>query len=163
MGLEVRIGETFDWVDIPPSAEVRSAGRPVARIVDLSSGRVGEGFATGFLVSPGLLVTNWHVFATPEDTAHSGAHFGYERSDTGIVDGGTVYEIDAERFFLSDSQLDIALVGVAPTPTIGTGRLVDRGTVRLFPSLGKILVGQSVNLIQHPTAGTSTGHFSRTA
>ncbi len=75
---EVRIGDTFDWVDIPPSPESRKAGRPVARIVDLvDSQRIGEGFATGFLVSPGLLVTNWHVFATPEHTRSSGAHFSF--------------------------------------------------------------------------------------
>ena len=148
---EVRIGDTFDWVDVPPSPESRKAGRPVARIVDLiDSKRIGEGFATGFLVSPGLLVTNWHVFATPDHTRSSGAHFSFEKDDQGVIEPGVVFEIDPQMFFFSDKAHDIAIVGLSKRAAIGTGELSDFGNVTFVPTLGKILVGHSVNIIQHP-------------
>lgn len=149
--LEVRIGDTFDWVDIPPSPESRKAGRPVARIVDLFDlKRIGEGFATGFVVPPGLLVTNWHVFATPAHTRSSGAHFAFEKDDAGILGGGVVFEIDPQIFFFSDKPHDIAIVGLSKRAVVGSGELSDFGAVTLIPSLGKILVGHSVNIVQHP-------------
>lgn len=149
--LEVRVGPTFDWVDVPPSPESRKAGRPVARIVDLiDSQRIGEGFATGFVVPPGLLVTNWHVFATPDHTRSSGAHFSFEKDDRGIIEQGVVFEIDPQVFFFSDRDHDIAIVGLSKRAAIGTGELSDFGSVTLIPTLGKILAGHSVNIIQHP-------------
>lgn len=149
--LEVRIGDTFDWVDVPPSAESRKAGRPVARIVDLiGSNRIGEGFATGFVVQPGLLVTNWHVFPTSDHTSSSGAHFSFEKDDRGVIEPGVVFQIDPRIFFLSDRDHDIAIVGLSKQAVIGTGGLSDFGSVRVIPSLGKILVGHSINIIQHP-------------
>ena len=149
--LEVRIGDTFDWVDIPPSVESRKAGRPVARIVDLfDSKRIGEGFATGFVVPPGLLVTNWHVFANADDTRSSGANFSFEKDDSGIISQGVIFEIDPRIFFFSDKDHDIAIVGLSKKAAIGTADLSDFGSVTLIPTLGKILVGHSVNIIQHP-------------
>jgi endonuclease G len=148
---EVRVGTTFDWVDIPPSAEARKAGRPVARIVDLiDSKRIGEGFATGFVAPPGLLVTNWHVFATPAHTRSSGAHFAFEKDDAGVIGPGVVFEINPEIFFFSDEAHDIAIVGLSKRAAVGSGELSDFGAVTLIPSLGKILVGHSVNIVQHP-------------
>ena len=148
---EMRIGDTFDWVDIAPSEESRQAGQPVARIVDLiDSKRIGGGFATGFLIQPGLLVTNWHVFATPAHTRSSGAHFGFEKDDRGFIGAGVVFEIDPRIFFLSDKDHDLAIVGLSKRAAIGAGDLSDFGSVTLIPTLGKILVGQSVNIVQHP-------------
>jgi endonuclease G, mitochondrial len=148
---EVRIGDTFDWVDIPPSAESRKAGLPVARIVDLiDSRRIGEGFATGFIVQPGLLVTNWHVFATADHTRGSGAHFAFEKDERGVIASGVVFEIDPRVFFFSDRAHDIAIVGLSNRAVIGTGQVSDFGSVTVVPTLGKILVGHSVNIIQHP-------------
>jgi endonuclease G, mitochondrial len=151
IGLERRIGPTIDWEDLPPTAEAKTAGRPVARIVELlATNRVGEGFATGFVVAPGLLVTNWHVFAQPADAEGCGAQFGFERNDAGLLDSGVVFEIDPQSFFLSDAALDIAIVGLGKAAAIGSGALSDYGSVRLIPSQGKILVGHPVSIIQHP-------------
>lgn len=151
LGFERVIGPTIDWEDIPPTVEAKKAGRPVARIVELlATNRVGEGFATGFVVSPGLLMTNWHVFAQPTDAKGCGAQFGFERNDAGLLDSGVVFEIDPQLFFLSDRTLDIALVGLKKAAAVGSGTLTDYGSVRLIPSQGKILVGHPVSIIQHP-------------
>ncbi len=151
LGFERRIGPTLDWDESPPTVEAQKAGRPVARIVEmLTHARVGEGFATGFIVPPGLLVTNWHVFEQPGDALGCGAQFGYERSEAGLVAPGVVFELDPRSFFHSDRALDIAIVGLKPAAAIGSGALQDYGSVRLIPSIGKILVGQPVSIIQHP-------------
>jgi endonuclease G len=151
LGFERKIGPTFDLDDIPPDKAARDAGRPVAMIVELlQTNRVGEGFATGFVVAPGLLITNWHVFAQPADTIGSGALFGFERNDAGLIEPGVAFELDAQSFFLSDKTLDIAIVGLKQSALAGSGALPDFGRVRLIPSQGKILIGHSVSVIQHP-------------
>jgi endonuclease G len=151
IGFERRIGDTLDLDDIAPSVEARIAGTPVARIVELYSGpRIGDGFATGFLVASNLLVTNWHVFETRADATDCGAEFGFERNQAGQLQSGVVFEIDAAAFFLSNKELDIAIVGLKTVPAIGSGVPDSYGAVRLIPTLGKILVGHPVNIIQHP-------------
>ncbi|MEK6279185.1 MAG: trypsin-like peptidase domain-containing protein [Acidobacteriota bacterium] len=139
VGNERMIGPTLDLDDVPPNEIAKKAGRPIARIVELlETNRVGEGFATGFLVAPGLLVTNWHVFAQPGEAIGCGAQFGFERNAVGLLDSGVVFELDPHSFFLSDAALDIAIVGVRTAAAFGSGPLADWGTVRLIPSQGKI-------------------------
>lgn len=148
---EERVIDTVDWDEFPRTAEARTAGRPVARIVELlANNRVGDGFATGFAINPGLLVTNWHVFADAADARDCGAQFGYERNDSGLVDNGTIFELDPDAFFLSDRALDIAIVAIAPAQRFGQGTLDSFSSVRLIPAQGKILVGHPVSIIQHP-------------
>lgn len=150
-GFERIIGDTIDFEDVAPSDSAREAGRPVARIVELlATNRVGEGFATGFVVGPGLLLTNWHVFAKPADAAGCGAQFGFERNERGLLDSGVVFELDPDSFFLSDQALDIAVVGLKKAAAVGAGALADYGSVKLIPSSGKFLVGHPVSIIQHP-------------
>jgi len=48
--------------------------RKVARIVIKENGKK-TGFATGFMVSKNLMLTNWHVFKTKEMATESEAHF----------------------------------------------------------------------------------------
>ena len=151
VGFERIVGPTMDLEDIPPNPTARQAGQPIARIVELvDTNRIGEGFATGFLVGPQLLMTNWHVFAQPGDAIGCGAQFGFERNESGLLDSGVVFELDPELFFLSDETLDIALVGINTAAAIGSGALQTFGGVRLIPTQGKILVGHPVSIIQHP-------------
>src|SRR5688572_29327725 len=90
---ERRIGSTLDFVDMAPNEIAERTGRPVARIVEMPSrDRIADGFATGFLIAPGVLVTNWHVFADAGDAASCGAQFGYQKNRAGGIDNGVVFE-----------------------------------------------------------------------
>ena len=51
--------------------------RKVGRIVIIQDGK-RLGFATGFMVSANLLLTNWHVFKTADMATESEIHFQYE-------------------------------------------------------------------------------------
>lgn len=132
-------------------AALRVAGT-VARVRVNGPGGILIGYGTGFLVSPRLLLTNWHVLKTAEIARASVAEFGYE---THLGDGapraGHMFRLEPERFFISDPTLDFALVGVAPAAldgyslaSIGFNRLVDDDETL-------IAKGQFSNIIQHPS------------
>src|SRR5262245_42641894 len=112
LGLKRKMGPTLDWTPFAPSDGARTAGRPVARLVSLGGAGVQpEGFATGFLVTSHLVMTNHHVFPTKADAVGTGANFLYERTDRGL-ENGLIFEIDPDAFYLNDEGLDFALVGV---------------------------------------------------
>lgn len=151
-GVERRLGPSLDFVPRAPSDQARKAGRPVARIVDtLSTGFEPQGFATGFLIAPDLLMTNWHVFPTRADAGGCGANFLYEQTDRGLA-RGLLFALEPQRFFVSDEQLDFAIVAVAPRADQG-GLLADLGQLTLIETRPKILKGHAVNIIQYPEGG----------
>jgi endonuclease G len=151
-GIERKMGPTLDWTPYAPSDGARKAGRPVARVVLLGGpGTQPQGFATSFLVTSRLLLTNHHVFPTKADASGTGANFLFERSDRGI-EAGVTFEIDADSFYLSDEQLDFAIVGVKPRSAEGQS-IGDFGSVQLVEATSKILIGHRINIIQHPEGG----------
>lgn len=148
---ERRIGPTLDLDEAPPNDAARLAGRPVGRIVSLVADGGVEGFATGFLVAPNMVLTNHHVFATAGEAAGCAIQFGYERTPTGLA-AGVTYELDPSVFFFTHSELDFTLVGIASAPLRGAA--ADRfDPLPLIPAVGKILVGQAVSIIQYPDGG----------
>ncbi|HZI17757.1 MAG TPA: DNA/RNA non-specific endonuclease [Pyrinomonadaceae bacterium] len=144
----------LDWDDLPPDDLAAAAGRPVARIIEMPDGGDldPEGFGTGFMVSPRLLLTNHHVFASASEAEGSGAHFEYERARTGGIRRGQIFELDPDAFFYSHRALDFALVAVKPRGRSGAA-LDSFGSTRLIAAEGKILEGHPVNIIQHPEGG----------
>lgn len=152
IGIERRMGPTLDWVPFAPSEAARTAGRPVARLVQMAGpGLQPEGFATGFLVTPSLLMTNHHVFPDRASAVDTAANFGFERTDRG-QQAGTLFELDPDRFFVSDERLDFAIVAVSPRSADGSG-LDALGFLALIEATPKILIGQPVNVIEHPAGG----------
>lgn len=150
---ERRIGPTLDLDDNPPNETARLAGVPVGRIVQLDpSGGNPEGFATGFLIAPRLLITNHHVFASAEETRNCGVQFAYEKID-GVLSVGPIFALDAVYFFYADQALDFAIVGVSPVGLVAGSALDQFKSLPLIPSPGKILVGQDVSIIQYPEGG----------
>ncbi|MFP1624043.1 endonuclease [Streptomyces sp. 5K101] len=122
--------------------------------VSRSVGRVtitgpGGGHGTGFMVSPSLLLTNNHVLRTPEDANRSRVAFAFQDG----VDGGplvpAVFALEPQRFFVTDRALDYSLVAVAPRGTQGEA-LSSFGRLVLSEAQGKVIIGEFVNIIQHP-------------
>ncbi|MET0165174.1 MAG: DNA/RNA non-specific endonuclease [Vicinamibacterales bacterium] len=146
---ERQVGATLDFADLPPNEQALKAGRPVVRIVTLGGpGIAPEGFATGFLVAPDLLLTNHHVFRTADEAVGAGAHFLYERTQGGLREG-VIFELDPDRFFVNHKGLDYAIVAVKPTALDGAP-LSQFQYLPLIAVKGKILKGDPVNIIQHP-------------
>lgn len=148
---ERMVGE-WDATFFAPSAHARAVGGSVARLVEWG----GEGFephgvATGFLVSPDLLLTNWHVI--PERLYAQGlyANFGHERTERGTA-AGTLFALEPHRFFLAHERLDFALIAVQPVGS-GGARLETVAPIRMIEAPGKIQTGDPMHVIQHPSGG----------
>ncbi len=146
------IGPTLDFTDRPSDEASRRAGRPVGRVVEImGKGVQPKGFGTGFLVAPGVLMTNNHVLPGEGYTAGVGVNFGYERGVEGINEG-EIFELDPGRLFYSNQALDFALVAVKSSSLTGE-ELEKFGYHKLISQTGKILIGQPINIIQYPEGG----------
>jgi endonuclease G len=152
VALERTIGPTLDMSAQPPDEAARRAGRPVARIVVMPRrGDKAEAIATGFLITPRLLLTNHHVLPGGDSAAGLGANFLYEET-AGGTPPGVFFALQAQEFFLSDATLDFALVAIASKAREGNS-IEEFGSIPLIEATPKILIGQPVNIVQYPEGG----------
>ncbi|MCF2529067.1 S1 family peptidase [Yinghuangia soli] len=121
----------------------------VARIWLKVNGRP-QACATGFMVGPRLLLTNHHVFRDFATAQDAFAEFDAEAGLDDMPKTGVPYKTAPEVFFANDKGLDYALVALAPGLD---GRHAGEvfGWNRLDPAEGKIVVGDPVNIIGHPS------------
>lgn len=124
IGLE-RIIQGNDLDSINYLAKGMAAARSVCRIQlrDLKSNLLGYG--SGFLIGPGLLLTNHHVFGKPADAANSIADFDYELDMTGQERAPVRFGFEPGRFFYTNDRLDFSVVAVAPASLSGHEDLED--------------------------------------
>jgi len=126
------------------------AARPVGRIhVDLGP-RVGEGYATGFLVAPGVLLTNWHVFKTQVIATAATVSFEAEDDIRGMPVAAKVFKLRPQDLFVCDEELDFAFVAVEPVAIDEKTPIQSFGYLRLFPQTGKIVRDEYATIVQHP-------------
>jgi V8-like Glu-specific endopeptidase len=123
--------------------------RSVGRIVIRSPFGILQGYGTGFMVSPQLLLTNNHVLGSPGEAAHSSVQFNFYTKPDGIDSTAIAFAFQPDVFFLTSESLDFTLVAVEPTNADGvTAR--SRSWNPLIEQTGKVIVGERVNVIQHP-------------
>jgi endonuclease G, mitochondrial len=125
------------------------AAKSVARLAIRSRYGEDEGFATGFLVAPGILLTTWSVLPNRFSARYSLAEFSLENDERGGPRFPVTFELDPETLFLSDEQLDFALVALAPESYNGVSATSILPLASFLDS-PRILVGESVSLIDHP-------------
>ncbi|PGM87128.1 DNA/RNA non-specific endonuclease [Bacillus cereus] len=126
------------------------AAKSVCRIeVRDRIGRV-RGHGTGFLVSPSLLLTNNHVLADEDAALFSLAQFNYELGLDLKEREIKNFRLAPNRFFITDEKLDFTLVAVEET-SADEAKLSDFNFLPLLPHKGKVLVGEHVSIIQHPS------------
>lgn len=138
-----RVLQTNDLMSIGFFERGLQAAQCVARI-SLRS-RQGSGFGTGFMVSPRLMLTNNHVFGAPEDAAESVAEFNFKALLGGQTTTPISFRFAPGDFFLTDEKLDFTLVALRESPDLS-----QFGWLRLIGETGKLMVGEKVNIIQHP-------------
>jgi len=125
------------------------AARSVGRIhVDLGP-KVGEGYATGFLVAPGVLLTNWHVFKTAAIVEAATVSFDAEDDIRGLPAVAKVFRLRPQDLFVNDEALDFALAGVEPLAIDRRTTIQSFGHLRLFPQTGKIVRDEFATILQH--------------
>ncbi|MGE7386203.1 endonuclease [Streptomyces sp. NPDC004126] len=123
------------------------AARPVGRITVRSPGSTLHG--TGFLVSPSLLLTNNHVLGSAEEAAAGVVEFDFQTSASGRPLVPVVFQLEPQRFFVTHRDLDFTVVAVSARSRDGQP-LVSFGRLPLKEAQGKAVIGELVNIIQHP-------------
>jgi endonuclease G, mitochondrial len=126
------------------------ASRSVCRI-QLRDARANlVGYASGFLIGPGLMMTNNHVFGRPADALNSVADFDYELDVGGMEREPVRFGFEPAEFFYTNDRLDYSIVAVAPVSLAGGRRLIDWGWLPLSGEPGKGDLGEYLTIIQHP-------------
>ena len=149
-----RIIGSSDLFDINYLELAIAVGRGVARI------EIGGARATGFLVGPGLLMTNNHVLKDEADAGRALAQFDYQDNASGELLPRQDFRLNPGKFFLTDKVLDFTIVGVDDT-SLRNRALSGYPWVRLIAELGKAEKGDDVNIIQHPRGGLKQIAFRR--
>jgi endonuclease G len=124
--------------------------RKVGRIVLIQENE-RRGYATGFMVSNSLLLTNWHVFRNSDMAAESEVQFFYEYDSLGHPLPPVIFKFDNTKFF-NNEELDYCFVGVQPLDISGKISLESIGYLFLDKALGKIgeVDIEKLNIIHHP-------------
>lgn len=109
------------------------------------------GFGTGFMVSDRLMMTNHHVLPSQHTAKYSLLEMNFRETDDGYSDS-QFFRLKPSEFFIANKELDFALVAVEQVNRKGN-RIADFGHCELIRESGKALVGEHINIIQHPAGG----------
>ncbi|WP_373475677.1 DNA/RNA non-specific endonuclease [Sphingorhabdus sp.] len=120
------------------------AARAVCRIV--IGGQRGN-YGTGFLIAPGVLITNNHVLPDSVTASLSRAEFSYERDLLGNPKEPAEFRLDTATLFYTSKLLDFTVVAVADS---SNGSLAAYGYCPLVAELGKVTEGEWLTIVQHP-------------
>jgi endonuclease G len=125
---------------------VRCVGRI---LINTHAGTRARG--TGFLVAPGVVMTNEHVLRSEEQANACVIEMDYEQNRFGAQRKPQIFQLDPQRLFVNHPELDFALVAVAPQGDQGS-KIEDYGWLPLNQELGKIAITSQdyLNIIQHP-------------
>lgn len=131
----------LDACDLLPFSFLRTGdrlGRAVVKI-QCQDGAVG----TGFLISPGILLTNQHVLPDVEAAQSAYAVANYEVSPpTDAAGRSAVAVLKPELLFVANAELDFCFCGITGLDFLGTVP-VERNSLATS-------VMDYVNIIQHP-------------
>src|SRR5262245_42743946 len=146
-GAERLIGDTVDFLPVSFLVVGQSAASAVGRVIQ----RRGSAVGSGFLISRGLFLTNNHVIASAEEAGQVLLEFDYETALDGKPRATTRFAFDPKRFFLTNPEDDLDFTVVAVGERVrGEKALADYGCCPLSDRGDKHMLGEFVNLIQHP-------------
>ncbi len=125
------------------------AVRTIARIVIRDGRGFEQGFGTGSMISPNLLMTNNHVLNDEETAAASIVQFNYLSGFRGDYSEIT-FRLRPDIFFVTDRDRDFTIVAVNAESEEAGVPIESRGYTRLIRGSGKAVIGERVNILQHP-------------
>lgn len=140
-------GATEDFVGVAFLQRGANAARSVGRVAF----RDGRPQGTGFLISPGLFLTNNHVLETPSDCRSFVVEFDYEVGVDGRQREASRFALEPDALFITDDRDDLDYTVVA------LGRRLDGpfdidvfGFSALSAAANKHSLGEVANIVQHP-------------
>jgi endonuclease G, mitochondrial len=121
--------------------------RTVGRVHLRRADGTHAGFGTGFLVSPRLLLTNNHVLTDAGIAGASRVEFDFQEGIDGRLQSSIFVDFDPAALFVTDKPLDFSLVALKGD----LRKIAPYGWNGLSAAEGKIIVGEYVSIIQHPS------------
>lgn len=121
--------------------------RTVARVRIRNAAGQLLGYGTGFMVGPRVLITNNHVLGSAAEAASSQVEFNYQDTADGLAPVPVTFVLDPNSLFITSKPLDYTVVAVRDSAQEAVTAF---GHNRLVEEEGKVLVGESLNIIQHP-------------
>jgi len=157
MALE-RINGVPNFQDILVLKKIFKLADCVGRIV--IGGQTGNsGYATGFQIAPGIVITNHHVFPDAKTAKQSFIQFDYELNERYEPLTPKTFSFKPEKFFMTSpfdkkaddpfSGLDFTIVAINEVSNEGTP-VTEIPNAILDENLGKIVEGEHCVVIQHP-------------
>ncbi len=144
--LEQIIGAN-DLLDIRFLADGADAARAVGQVRLPVPG--GTRLGTGFMVTAALMMTNHHVLQSAAEAATGILRFDFYRRADGATTPVANFALRPDWFFVTSDELDFTIVAVETTNATGA-KVAERGWLPLIGPSGKAIVGERVNIIQHP-------------
>ncbi|GEO04696.1 hypothetical protein AAE02nite_23600 [Adhaeribacter aerolatus] len=126
-----------------------AVSRFVCRIQIRNSPGRTIGYGTGFMVSPRLLITNNHVLSSAQEAVNSEVEFDYQYDRYGRLLPVVTYGLEPQAFFMTDKNLDFTIVAVRER-SFNDIELKRFGWNRLIADQGKVIHGDTLNIVQHP-------------
>jgi endonuclease G len=143
-----RILKGDDLTDIKYLLQGVLCARSICRIVVHTEG-ASPSYGTGFLVAPGVLMTNYHVLGTESDVQVSSAEFNYELDLQGQHLAPTTFTLRTDPKPILCQEFDLAIAAVEPRSQ--NGRPVEQFSwLPLSAQPGKAFIGEYLTIIQHP-------------
>lgn len=144
--LEKIIG-SVDFVGVSYLERGVTASHAVGRVdIGDASGRT-VGYGTGSLVAPHVLLTNHHVLPDAATAAASAIEFDFEDGVDGQPKQSHRFAFAPDALFIADKDFDFALVAV----DLGVSAVDGYGFNPLIEAEGKVIVGECVTIVQHPS------------
>ncbi|MDP1980401.1 serine protease [Undibacterium sp.] len=129
------------------------AARSVARIAIHGLGGSQIGWGTGFLIGPGVSLTNHHVLPDAPSCKSSKAHFNYELNEAGEQTGPQIFKSHSHRLFQTSVDLDFTVVAVDEKASNAEVHLSSYAYLPLIEATGKMSDGEWLTIIQDPNGG----------
>jgi V8-like Glu-specific endopeptidase len=107
------------------------------------------GLGTGFLITPGLMMTNNHVIPTADIAAESVVEFNYQHTFEGNLLATCRYKLDTGQFY-TNPALDYTVAGVLSDPKKPS---LESWRYLLLNPHADPVPGEHVVIIQHPNGG----------
>ena len=147
-GAERLIGDTVDFLPVSFLTVGKYKASAVARVIY----RNGKPVGSGFLISDKLFLTNNHVIGSPSDTDEMYLEFDYETEPlTGKAAVTTRFVLAPNQFFETSDKDDYDFTVICVGNRVdGPKNLADYGYCTLSDRGDKHMLGEFVNLIQHP-------------
>jgi V8-like Glu-specific endopeptidase len=108
-----------------------------------------KGYGTGFMISPHLMITNNHVLPDISYAKNSKIEFNYQLDIQNNLLKSEIFRFDSALFYHTNKELDFAIVAVVPE-SMDRVHISNFGWNKLSKEVGKTIVSQWLNIIQHP-------------